>query len=599
MDNKNKILAINFKDPWWYVFGQVKLLSFLVLLCEIVTTSFSALFPLILAYIFKLGRLDYFIYFCLAWIVDRLIEYGRGYLNSILQLRLIYSVQYNAHSFFLEIDPIYHAQRASGAILGKINRAARGFEDILDVIASDILPMTIGIVTVICLLFYQTWWLGVGGLVFLGLMALVSTVVIKRVIIPNERAWLRADDVIRSISTENLSQVHLIRACFASNQLDSKLKDKGIIAMQRERRLWLSYIRLHIFNKIIYIGPIIIFGLYLLAALKKGTLESVEALGLLNTYFRGTRDMLKLDKPIMKSIKSLTRINDLFDFIRVFGKQTFPVLEPAGEVPVEQCIETDSIIVKVQHLYFDYHKDAKIFDDNSMTLDVPCDQANKLYGIIGPSGVGKSTFVSILGGQIKPTRGRVLIDNTDIYRVDDRVRKHLIALQGQVATNMRGSLRYNLLFGLPEPQAYNDDHLIDILARVGLWPLFEAKKGLNTFIGEGGLNLSGGQRQRLNFASLYLRAQHYNPRLILIDEPTSSLDELSEMAITQMIFQLAQSAITVVIAHRIKTVEHAVGLLDFTVLGPDKELKFYTHEELIERSDYYRKLVRGQVPLEE
>ena len=104
------------------------------------------------------------------------------------------------------------------------------------------------------------------------------------------------------------------------------------------------------------------------------------------------------------------------------------------------------------------------------------------------------------------------------------MRRSLIAQQGQIASSLRGSLRYNLLFGLPEEKIhhYTDAYLMEILERVGLWAIFEAKNGLDTLIGEGGLTISGGQRQRLNFASLYLRANAYNPALILMDEPTSS-----------------------------------------------------------------------------
>ena len=87
--------------------------------------------------------------------------------------------------------------------------------------------------------------------------------------------------------------------------------------------------------------------------------------------------------------------------------------------------------------------------------------------------------------------------------------------------------------------------------------------------------------------------------LILIDEPTSSLDEISEKAITQMISELAKTAVTFVIAHRIKTLEDAVGILDFSLLPGEKDMRFYSKTELQARSTYYEKLLQGEYSIEE
>lgn len=206
--------------------------------------------------------------------------------------------------------------------------------------------------------------------------------------------------------------------------------------------------------------------------------------------------------------------------------------------------------IQISKSSFNYNENTQVFNDHSLSLIVPKDQKNKLYGIIGPSGTGKTTLVSILGGQLNPQMGEVLIDGVNIYQVDDLVRRSLIAMQMQTATSLRGKLKYNVLFGLPDKEGepiYNDEYLIEILGKVGLWSLFKEKDGLDTLIGEGGLNLSGGQRQRLNFAGLFLRAKYFKPHLILIDEPTSSLDEISERAITDMIIDLSSDALTLVV----------------------------------------------------
>jgi ATP-binding cassette, subfamily B, bacterial PglK len=258
--------------------------------------------------------------------------------------------------------------------------------------------------------------------------------------------------------------------------------------------------------------------------------------------------------------------------------------------------------IQINNANFDYNENNSVFDGHNLNLVVSESQKCKLYGIIGPSGTGKTTLISILGGQLNPQSGEVQIDGINIYKVDDLVRRSLIAMQMQTSTSLRGKLKYNLLFGLPQIEdghVYTQEYLIDILVKVGLWSLFEGKDGLDTLIGEGGLNLSGGQRQRLNFAGLYLRAKHFKPHLILIDEPTSSLDELSEQAITQMILDLADEALTLVVAHRLKTLNQAIGILDSSLIKTHKDMVFYSRDELQVESQYYRDLIAGKAVLED
>jgi ABC-type multidrug transport system fused ATPase/permease subunit len=253
--------------------------------------------------------------------------------------------------------------------------------------------------------------------------------------------------------------------------------------------------------------------------------------------------------------------------------------------------------ITLNNLTFRYSDNEELFNGHNLRLDSP--QGFGLYGIIGPSGTGKTTLLSILGGQLHP-EGEVSVNGIEIYSVPDVRRRQLLALQIQTSTSLRGKLEYNLRFGLPRNKdIYSDKDLVKVLKRVGLWELFEHKKGLDTLIGEGGLNLSGGQRQRLNFANLYLRAKHFNPKLILVDEPTSSLDEVSERAITQMIRELSQSSVTFVVAHRLVTLNEAIGLLDSSLFSSSTTMQFMSKQDLHQVSQYYRDLTSGRAQLED
>jgi len=260
------------------------------------------------------------------------------------------------------------------------------------------------------------------------------------------------------------------------------------------------------------------------------------------------------------------------------------------EEPISEQAEISFV---AQQLKFKHSGRVPLFNKQSLVLKVPICGESKLYGIIGFSGQGKSTLLSILGGQLKPQGGTVLINGKNIYEMNDEQRRKYIAIQHQSNSTMRGSVKYNLTFGLPAKQIYSKQDLIRILERLGLWELFNRRRGLDTPLSEGGLSLSTGQRQRLNFAALYLRASYYRPRLILIDEPTSHLDEASEKVVVEMMRELAENSLVLIVTHRFKPLEYATGILDLSIQDKDKDFVFLKPQELALQSYYYQQLAQG------
>lgn len=602
LKRKLKIIDIDFVAPWWKpITGQMFFLSI-----ALGTRTINAISrPLIVFFtglVFSTGQLEYLLYLFLI----RVGIYALGLVgkisNSILQLRIIHSVHFFAHQRIMQIDPIFHTQRSSGTILGKIDRGARAFEEITDAIYIDIVMLVFGIITVTISFIPYSPTLAL--ISFFQLIAIVwlNIYFSKNLVIPLEKNFIRADDKVKNLCVENLAQLSLIRTCFATTEINESLTEADFQLMNKEGSLWFTYNFFYFIIKILYLGSVFFVGFSLFLIMRSGALDTTIGLSLIMMYMRGTYDITRIERPLRTIFKTTVRISDLFSFLNDFGKQSFPVLHAkqsdSHHQPAE--IKQESLSIQALKISFDYSPDVAIFHNHNFNVQVPISQQLKLYGIIGPSGIGKSTFMLLLGGQLNPSTGNVLINGIDVYQADDIARRKIIAIQGQVASSMRGTLRHNLLFGIPKKLTYFDDNALEnLLKKVGLWKMFETKRGLDTFIGEGGLNLSGGQRQRLNFANLYLRATFYNPLLILIDEPTSSLDEVSERAITDMIIQLAHSSTTFVIAHRLKTINNAVGILDLSLLPYEKELIFYTHQDLQKKSTFYKQLVNGTISLEE
>lgn len=592
---KSELIYIDFAKPWWHVIWTQKWLLLLLVFEETITNIFETLIPLAITSLFSYQRYDYFIYFAVFWLSIIIFQDCVRKINSGIELRCIHSIHFNAHQRLLTIDPIYHAHKDSGAILSKIDRCARSYETLIDAVFIDILGYVVGIITALISLTQESVLLSFLLCSLLISISIINIKLARTFVIPRERKLIETDDRVKSLSQENLLQFNFIRSYFASNEINNQLKEADQAIIIQEARLWNANITLWTTIKIMYLMTVFILGIYLLYAVNWQNLTLLASISLMIMYIQGTYGIISLERPVRTFLRSITRIKDLYTFIPDFGKQTFPVLQE-HEFTAKAIEKMGDIVLAAQNVSFWYSNHIHIFNHHSLYLQVPYRKKLKLYGIIGPSGIGKSTLLNLVGGQLNPKTGRVLINGVDIYAIDDIERRKLIALQGQTATSFRGTLKHNLLFGLPtEKTLYTDNELIVILARVGLWKLFKTKDGLETKIGESGLTLSGGQRQRLNFASLYLRARYYNPILILIDEPTSSLDEVSEQAITEMILELATSALTLVIAHRLKTIQDAVGILDFSLVHTSKELVFYDHDTLQNVSSYYKDLISGRI----
>ncbi len=207
---------------------------------------------------------------------------------------------------------------------------------------------------------------------------------------------------------------------------------------------------------------------------------------------------------------------------------------------------------------------------------------------VGPSGAGKSTLVKLLVGLYAPRQGQVLYNDTDSHTVNMDELRMQFGLVTQDTQLFSGSIRENLLFVNP---GATDERILDALNRAACQNLLaRADKGIDTMIGEGGIKISGGEKQRLSIARALLR----NPRMMVFDEATSSLDSITEEEITRTIEATTsgKSHITILIAHRLSTIMRADRI---HVLEKGKIIETGTHDELLEEKGLYYAMWRQQI----
>jgi ATP-binding cassette subfamily B protein len=210
--------------------------------------------------------------------------------------------------------------------------------------------------------------------------------------------------------------------------------------------------------------------------------------------------------------------------------------------------------------------------------------------VVGPSGAGKSTLVSLVPRFHDPWRGRVTVDGIDLRELELKCLRSQVAIVLQEAFLFPVSIADNIAYGNPRVTMAE----IESAARAANAHAFITRlpQGYNTVVGERGATLSGGERQRISIA----RALLVDPRILILDEATSSVDAETEADIQQALDNLVRGRTTLVIAHRLSTLRQADRIV---VVENGRIAEIGRHQELLERAGAYARLHQAQVKVTE
>jgi ABC-type multidrug transport system fused ATPase/permease subunit len=213
--------------------------------------------------------------------------------------------------------------------------------------------------------------------------------------------------------------------------------------------------------------------------------------------------------------------------------------------------------------------------------------AGETVALVGPTGSGKTTLAALIPRLYDPVEGEVLIDGADVREVDPQSLRHQVALVSDDAFLFSASLRENIAYARPDAP---DDEVRRAASMAGLDEMIEGlPEGYETLVGERGLTLSGGQRQRVAIA----RALIQDPRILILDDATSSLDASTEARVKQALSEVMKGRTTVIIGHRLSTIALADRI---AVLDGGRMVAIGTHDELIEESELYREIAEKGLP---
>ncbi|MGO2170489.1 MAG: ABC transporter ATP-binding protein [Micrococcaceae bacterium] len=244
--------------------------------------------------------------------------------------------------------------------------------------------------------------------------------------------------------------------------------------------------------------------------------------------------------------------------------------------------EPDAIVTRLEfdHVNFAYTPQSPVLRDVTFSASL-----GQRVAIVGPSGAGKSTLFALIERFYDPVDGEIRLNGTPLREFGLEALRRRIGYVEQDSPALSGTVSENLRLAAHDA---TDDELRRVLADVGLEDIARRDDGLGSALGESGLNLSGGQRQRLAWARTLLS----KPSVVLLDEPTSAVDAITEEALQSLISQGSDHRLTLVIAHRMATV---VGCDRIIVLDEGRVVDAGTHAELVARSVLYRRLAHEEL----
>lgn len=493
-----------------------------------------------------------------------------AYVQTRLEQRMILDVRSDLFEHVQRLSLAFHDQQRKGMLMFAINNQAAAVGEITAVL----LPLVQNLLTVI-------------GMVYIAYrfdpaLALLSLTVVPFIYYSTQHYGRRVEPRLRrvrglegnslSIVHEAMSMMRVIVAFGRERHEHRRFATQGRDAVEARIHLTVQQTAFSLgVNLITAAGTALVlgYGAHLVLQGKLSIGELLVVLSYIGAVYQPLEQISGTLTTLREQLISLEAVVQLLD--------TEPeVADRTDGREVDRAVGR----VTLERVHFSYASRVDTLKD--LSFDVP---AGSVVAVVGPTGAGKSTLVSLLPRFFDPDRGRILLDGVDVRDLKLESLRRQISIVLQEPLLFSGTIADNIRYGWLE--ATDDDVVRAAMAANAHDFIRRLPNQYETVLGERGAQLSGGERQRISIARAFLR----DTPLLILDEPTSSIDSKTEAVILDALERLVVGRTTFMIAHRLSTVRHADRIL---VMDHGELVEQGDHEQLLEAGGLYREMFEAQ-----
>lgn len=506
------------------------------------------------------------------------------YLIAHIGQKVVEVLRNEVYNRLLTLELRFFEKRRTGELMSRITNDVSTIQAFVNVGVVDILAVPFGIIAGISVVIYLSAKLTILAFVCLPLIVFLITAAGKKM----KKVSVRTQEKLADISTvlqETLTAIPIVKSFV--------MEDYEIDRFEREsRRTFFVSMK----------------GMSIRAALTPAV-EAIGAAGLALVFYIGGRDVIFGAKDFITGkvitagdlIAFLFAVNMIYTQFRkvnniyltlqqcyASAERLFQITDMEPEIkekPGAIALSDVKGRVEFEHVSFEYEPGEPVLTDVSLVA-----KPDRVVAIVGASGAGKSTIVNLVPRFYDVKNGRITIDGHDVRDVKIDSLRSLMGIVPQETILFSATVAENISYGR---QGAGRDEIEDAAKAANAHDfIMQLPDGYDTILGERGVNLSGGQRQRIAIARAILK----DPKILILDEATSSVDSISEMYIQEALERLMKGRTTFVIAHRMSTIQNADFII---VLDDGRIMESGRHKELYNKGGVYSRLYDFALSTEE
>jgi ATP-binding cassette subfamily B protein len=525
-------------------------------------------------------------------VLDALLSLWQRWISARVGEGLIFDMRTQVFAHFQRMPIAFFSRTQTGALVSRLNNDVLDAQQAFTDTFSSVVGNAISVVVTLAAMFLLSWQITLVALALLPLILLPARWVGRRIqAITRESYNLNAK--MTSMMTErfNVAGALLVklfgepwREIRSFEEKAGRVRDINVTQAMYTRVFMVAIL----FTAALATALVYGWGGVLAAsgALQVGTVVALTAY--LNRLYAPLTALSNVQVDIMTALVSFDRVFEVLDLEPMVAERPDAVVIPRGPATVE-FDHVDFSFPRADEVSLASLESVAVLDQapsQQVLFDITFTaQPGQLVALVGPTGAGKTTISNLIPRLYDVRSGAVRINGVDVRDATLESIRHVVGVVTQDAHLFHDTIRANLLYAKPDAA---ESELLDALRAAQILPLVESlPAGLDTMVGDRGYRLSGGEKQRIAIARLLLKA----PDVVVLDEATAHLDSESEVAIQLALATALAGRTSVVIAHRLSTVQNADLIL---AISGGRIVERGTHAELLASGGLYAELYRTQ-----